>query len=272
MKTQWECFLQNIGTWQGSFATFSTAGELVEDIPSLLQLEQVEERKAKLTLKRESPKFPEPLVMEFSNFNQSLVFFETGAFSQGGLQLGVGQFGAEFGLVNHLGDRRMRLVQLYNDAYEVPALTLIREKNPTSNTPEQPRLQVEDLEGEWAGEAVTMFPDLREPLRFTSHLQMRREGDRLLQQLSFGDRTITTEAAIVGNVLLYDQNALPVRIVLLPDGASANFPLKATVGQPFVLEAGWLMAPGLRQRIMRNYDAKGEWVNTTLVTERKVGS
>ncbi len=271
MKTQWECFLQNLGEWQGSFAEFSPMGELREDIPSLLKLEEIAPRQARLTLQRDSPQFPEPLVQEYSSFSRSLLFFETGAFSQGAMQYSpYGQFGGEFGLVNGCGDRRLRLVQLYNIDSELQFFKLIREQRVGTTTPERPPLQVEDLLGEWQGEAVTIFPDWRTPQQFLSDLKIVRQGDLLQQQLCFGQRTIVTEAMIVGNVLKYHNSPLPVQMVLLPDGASANCPTQVAIGHPFVLEVGWLMEPTLRQRIMRTYDAKGEWINSTLVTERKV--
>ncbi|NJM69861.1 MAG: DUF3598 family protein [Scytonema sp. RU_4_4] len=31
MKSQWDCVLQNLGEWQGSFTHVSPQGELVED-------------------------------------------------------------------------------------------------------------------------------------------------------------------------------------------------------------------------------------------------
>ncbi|MBZ8181060.1 DUF3598 family protein [Oscillatoria salina] len=63
---------------------------------------------------------------------------------------------------------------------------------------------------------------------------------------------------------------LPVQILLLPDAASANCPLEIKRGYPFVLEAGWLVAPNLRYRLVRSYSAKGELLNLTLVQEEKV--
>jgi hypothetical protein len=40
--------------------------------------------------------------------------------------------------------------------------------------------------------------------------------------------------------------------------------------QSFILEVGWLIEPNLRQRMIRSYSDKGEWVSLTLVTERRV--
>jgi hypothetical protein len=39
MATQWECLLQNLGEWQGSFTRFSPQGGLLEDIKSVVSLE-----------------------------------------------------------------------------------------------------------------------------------------------------------------------------------------------------------------------------------------
>jgi hypothetical protein len=271
MKTQWECFLQNLGEWRGSFTTYSPQGEWREDIPSLLSLTAIPERSAvKLVLQRDAPRFPQPLELEFSSLSRSLLFFETGAFSQGAMQFApYSQFGAEFGLVTP--DRRLRTVMLYNTQSELDYVTLIREQRVGSDVAARPPLQVDDLVGEWQGEAMTLFPDWRSPEMFTSYLAIERVGDLLRQRLQFGDRTIETTAVIMGNLLKYDNSPLPVQIMLLPDGASVNCPLKVELGHPFVLETGWLRTPTQRERIIRSFSAKGEWVGLTLVTEQKVG-
>ncbi len=270
MKSQWDCFLQNLGCWQGSFTTFSPEGVFQEDIPSRLTLEQGESG-VDLTLKRDSPKHPEPLRMNFSSLSRGLLFFETGAFSQGSMQLTTyGQFGGEFGLVTP--DRRLRMVQMFegmNGVSNLKQVTLIREQRLGSDVPERPKLSVDDLVGTWQGEAVTLYPDWRAD-HYPMEMRLERVGDRLDQQITFGDRKIETSADIEGDRLMYRRSRLPVQILLLPDGASANAPLAITPGLPFVLEMGWLVEPNVRQRIMRTYDAKGEWVNVTLSVERRV--
>ncbi|MBE9031586.1 DUF3598 family protein [filamentous cyanobacterium LEGE 11480] len=270
-KRQWDCFLENLGEWEGSFTTYSPEGELREDIPSLLTLKQMEGRQGvHLTLKRDAPRFPKPLAMEFTSLSRSLLFFESGAFSQGGMQFSPysSQFGGEFALVT--ADRRLRSVILYNSQSELDYVTLIREQRLGSEVPERPPLQADDLVGVWEGQSVTLFPDLRPALNSTSRLEIERVGDVLKQRLQFGPRSLETEAAIEGNRLMYRNSALPVQIMMLPDGASVNVPLKPELGKPFVLETGWLRTPTLRERIMRSFDAKGEWVGLTWVTEMKV--
>jgi hypothetical protein len=268
MKNQWECFTQNYGEWQGSFTEFSPDGEQREHIPSVLKLEGTGPNTAKLILTRKSPKHPEPLVMEFQSFSRGLVFFETGAFCQGSMQFAPhSQFGAEFAIVT--SDRRLRMVQMYDTDSRLKYVTLIREKRAGSTAYERPAMTVDDLVGTWQGEGVTILPDLS-VREFTSTMTIERQGDRLNQQIAYGTGSIATSAKITGTKLIYDQSALPVQILLLPDSATANCPTAIKLGNPFVLEVGWLEAPGLRHRCMRSFDAKGEWIGVTLVTERRV--
>ncbi|MBW4621757.1 MAG: DUF3598 family protein [Cyanosarcina radialis HA8281-LM2] len=276
MKPQWECFLNNIGEWHGSFTRVSLEGEILEDTPSILLLESLnDDRDARLTLRRFPGGEVNEMVLEYnpSSMARKVLFFETGAFSQGSLQWApFTQFGAELALVDRNRSRRLRLVQLFDRESQLN-LTLIREKLAGTNTPESPILTVEDLLGEWQGEAITIYPDAQTPDTYPTNMKLRQEGAELLQELTFGSgtstRTITSQAKIDGKVLHFDRGALPVRVLLLPDGASATFPFKINSRTPFFLEAGWLLQPNLRQRMIRSYNETGEWVSLTLVTERK---
>lgn len=281
MKTQWESFLENLGEWHGSFTRLSLQGEVLEDIPSILVLEQRQDKQVHLSLKRDSPKFKD-LELDFNgSFNLGLLFFENGAFSQGSAQFSAyAEFGAEFGFIQQdpselrKANRRLRFVQMYSKEGQLSSLTMIREQRAGSGAPERPPLTVEDLIGEWQGEAVTIYPDLRTPTTYPTTLNIHRTGSRLHQELSFGHgegrRTIASSAQINGSILNFDQGAMPIQILLLPDGVSSNCPLAVKSGHPFVLEVGWLLQPDLRQRMVRNYTDTGEWTSITLVTERKL--
>ena len=183
-------------------------------------------------------------------------------------------FGGEFGLIdNQFGDgsRRLRMVELYNSSSKLEKVVLIREKLPTSNVPEKPTLTVDNLLGEWQGEAVTLHADLENPRKFSSYLQIRQQDSNYIEQiLSFGNRTISSKARVDGSRLLFENSELPTQIILLPDGASCNCPLEVKLGHNFVLEMGWLLQPNIRQRIIRSYNEKGNWVGCTLVTEKKI--
>ncbi|GAB4234339.1 MAG: DUF3598 family protein [Stanieria sp.] len=272
MLSQWDCLLKNLGEWQGSFTRLSPQGEETEDTPTIVTLEGKNNNKTVHQVVRYLPanEPPRDLVLEYSSLNSTILFFENGAFSQGSMQWGpYSNFGSEFGLIDR--DRRLRMVQLYNTSSQLDRVVLIREKLPHSNTPERPPLTIEQLLGEWQGEAVTMYRDLREPDTFTTHLQIEKlDSNHICQKLSFNNQTITSQARIEDSRLLFESGSLPVQILMLPDGASCNCPLEIKSGHNFVLEMGWLLQPNLRQRIIRSYNEKGNWLNCTLVIERKI--
>ncbi len=276
MKSQWNCHLQNVGEWHGSFTQLSPSGEAIADQASVLTLEgSADPPQACLTLKRTGS---QDLVLNYSTLNRSILFFESGAFSQGSLQFArTAEFGAEFGLIDgldgHIGDRRLRIVQMFGDNSHLRQITLIREQRAGTQAPERPPLQVEDLLGAWQGEAVTLYPDWRNPDCYATTLTVERQGQTLTQHLTFGpegaSQEIASTATIQGSCLRFQQGVQPIQVLLLPDGASINCPTQIQSGHPFFLEIGWLLRPGLRQRLIRSYNAKGEWISLTLVTEHK---
>lgn len=281
MGTQWENFLQNLGEWQGSFTQLSPTGEAIADTPTLLSLEGLDENeRVRLTLRffaaDATPGTDPPtreMVRQYQSLGRDILFFDSGAFSQGSIQLSpVSEFGSEFGFVS--GDRRLRLVQLFAPGGAPDKFTLIRETRVGSQASPNPPLSLDSLIGTWEGEAQVLYPDWRNPDRFPTTLQLEKIGtDRLEQKTTFGSgdsvRAIASSAKINGNILDFDRGSHPVRVLLLPDGASLTFPLSVTLRQPFFLEAGWAIAPNLRQRLIRSYSDRGEWTSLTLVTERK---
>ena len=284
MLSQWDCFLKNLGEWHGSFTRFSPQGEETEDTPTLVTLEGLNDNKNVHQVVRYLPpnEPPRDVVVDYDSLNRSIIFFENGAFSQGSMQWGpYSTFGGEFGLIdNEFGDgtRRLRMVELYSSTSQLQRVVLIREKLPDSKVPDRPDLTVDSLLGTWKGKAITLHADLSNPTEFTSQLEIKQKDSSSIEQiLSFRDeappplrdRTISSTAKIEGNRLLFDRD-LPTQVILLPDGASCSCPLKVGSGHNFVLEMGWLLQPDIRQRIMRSYNEKGNWVSCTLVTEKKV--
>lgn len=273
--SQWERLLLNLGAWQGSFSRLSPQGMLQEDSPTLVTLEGLNENQTiRQTIQHFSATTGEPVqnkVLEYSSLNRSTLFFTDGAFSQGSMQLApFTEFGAELGFIQ--GDRRLRLVQLFDQDGHFSRLTLIREHRQHTPVAERPPLSVEMLQGMWQGEAVTLYPDWRAPDRYATSLQIHREGNLLHQRLTTPQWELASTGEISGAIVRFEQGSYPVQLLLLPDGASSNTPLTVPKGKPFFLEAGWLAADNLRQRMIRSYDARGGWASLTLVTERKVDS
>ena len=264
MNSQWNALLKNLGEWEGSFTRLSPQGELLEDVPSVVSLSGLNDNQ---TIRQIVRVGEDEKVLEYSSLGKGIMFFEDGAFSQGSIQLApFSTFGAEFGFIH--GDRRLRLVQLFDKNLKLDRFTLIREHLAGTPPVQNPVLTVDALLGEWEGEAITIYPDLQKPDSYPIKMNLQLNHSGLTQSLSFANRTISSTATVKDSIILFEQTQ--VQVLLLPDGASVTSPLKAQLGQALFLEVGWLINPNLRQRLFRSYNNKGEWVSLTLVTERKV--
>jgi hypothetical protein len=275
MESNWKNFLKNLGEWRGSFAQVSLDGEILSSTPSILSLEQKEEDLVLFRLRRfasedcTTPPISD-IQQEYRSLGRQIIFFDTGAFSKGSLQIApFSDSGAEYGFVGE--NRRLRFVQLYDNQGNLGSLTLIREFRSGTDASERPPLTVEQLLGTWEGTACTAYPDWRSPDVYTTRLEVEKiSDDRLQQKLSFNGQTIVSTARISGNKLYFEGEETPRQILLLPDGTSCNTPLKVSHRQPFFLEVGWLNVENERQRIIRRYSDKGEWIDATHVIERKI--
>ncbi|NJM73486.1 MAG: DUF3598 family protein [Scytonema sp. RU_4_4] len=268
MRSQWEALLKNLGEWQGSFTSLSPQGEILEDVPSVVSLEGLNNNQ---TIRQTIRLAENEKTLEYSSLGRGVLFFENGAFSQGSIQLGpFSEFGAELGFISE--NRRLRLVQLFDKNLQLDRFTLIREHLAGTQPVQRPPLKVDDLLGEWQGEAVTIYPDWRSPQNNFTKMQLQLDGaGRLTQSLTFDGRTITSTATVKDSIIHFNQDPQKqIQVLLLRDGASATSPLKIQLRQPFFLEVGWLIQPNLRQRMIRSYSDKGEWVSLTLVTERRL--
>ncbi|MFQ3618298.1 MAG: DUF3598 family protein [Cyanobacteriota bacterium] len=289
--SQWQCLLKNLGVWEGSFTRLSPAGVEVSNVPTVVTLEGLNQNQTiRQTLEFGTSTTGDPpttKVLEYSSLNRSTLFFETGAFSQGSLQFSpFGEFGAELGFIAGdsrsirasgaahfpFGNRRMRLVELFHGAdgeSRLSSLTLIRETLRGSAAAERPPLTAEQLVGTWHGRAVTLYPDWRSPETYSTTLSISLDGTQLQQHLSAPGLSLSTTGTVTPTAIHFTQGSTPLQLLLLPDGASANTPLVIPKGKPFFLEAGWLISPTRRQRMIRRYDAQGGWESLTLVEEEK---
>jgi hypothetical protein len=275
MASNWENFLKNLGEWRGSFTKISADGEILDSTPSILNLEADDHNQVVLFRLRRfnSANYDSPPIQDYQQEYRSLgrqnIFFATGAFSKGTLQLApFSEFGAEYGFVDH--DRRLRLVQLYDQKGNFISLTLIREFRSFTDAYERPQLTVEQLIGNWQGQAHTVYADLRPSETYATYLEIKKIGDGYLEQkLSFQSQIITTKARIEGNKIISEMAGIGRQILLLPDGSSSNVPLQLQLRKSFFVAAGWLVRENERQRLIRNYSDKGEWISSTHVIEHK---
>ncbi|MBD2112457.1 MULTISPECIES: DUF3598 family protein [Cyanophyceae] len=272
-STQWARLLKNQGTWVGSFTQVSPTGEILQDTPSEVALIPLNEGNTMRQEIRKRPpgQPPSETVLEYSSLGRGVLFCETGAFSQGSIQRSpVSEFGAELGLIH--GSDRLRVAQVFPRQPTLGSLTLIREHLAGTEPTPRPMLTVDQLIGTWVGEATTVFPDWQPQRSMATRLEIQPGSDRAITQtLTFGNSpSIQSQGQLVGSTLRFEQGSQPVTVLLLPGGASTTFPTEIQSGQPLFLEAGWLITPTLRQRLIRTYNAQGTWESLTLVTEQKV--
>jgi hypothetical protein len=271
MKSQWDCVLENLGVWVGSFTVFSPQGEEVEDIPSVISLVGTDGNKSiELVLNRFYPIVgsseleSKTVAMSFSTPDAGAVFFDTGAFSSGqfAVNVGVRSIG-EFCLVGK--DRRCRLVQVYNSALQLERVTLIREQRQGTNALERPLLVISDLLGTWScseasgildGRGVVSVPKKTKSIFSTTDRGYQWDDDTLISLTASSDR-----------LLQFDLDRQSYQMLLLPDSAYSICPTQIIPGEPFYLEMGWLLSPGWRHRLIRRYDSTGKWNSTNFMVE-----
>lgn len=246
MASQWQNFLRNLGEWRGSFTTIGADGSIRDSSPSVLTLEaEDEDRLVRFGLRRwpagtaiapgggpaEGAGAPSrAITQDYRTLGRQVVFFASGAFNKGSLQVAPNTaFGGEFGFIGP--NRRHRLVELYDEAGRFDQLVLIREFRAGSGAAECAPTTADQLLGTWTGQTATISADWPEP----------DTGDC---RLEIGPREID-----------------PLR--LLPDGGFCRLPAQISHREAFMVEGGWLPAPGRMERLIRRYDASGAWLSAS---------
>ncbi|MEI6429464.1 MAG: DUF3598 family protein [Pseudanabaena sp. ELA607] len=275
MGQNWDNFLKNLGEWHGSFTKVSAEGVLLGSTPSILNLTGLEDNQLVIFRLRRFGEDSDSPTSDYSQEYRSLgkqgLFFDTGAFSKGALQYGpFSEFGAEYGFVGV--DRRLRLVQLFDKQGCFSEVVLIREFRTGSDGQERPALDMHQLVGKWEGKACNAYPNWSHSQIMDTTLEIKDLGNgKFYQQFaSSSGQSFANTAQLMGNQLTFVDSATPQRMLLLPDGTSSHVPLEIKVRQAFFVESGWLVSPTRRERLIRYYDHKGEWISATHFIEHKV--
>jgi Domain of unknown function (DUF3598) len=273
MKSQWECVLENLGGWVGSFTTVTAAGESIEDIPSIIRLEgSHDNRSVHLVLTRFYPLpnstelYPKEVVWDFSTPpGIGAIYFETGAFSSGALAVAAGvKTIAEFSL--RAADRRFRTIATFDIDQKLDRVTFVREQRQGTLAPERPHLSITDLVSTWTGTATTFYPQSVDPIvtPTTSTFTASGAGYRLVVDEDSIDWTVASQRLLEFTT---DRESQSYQMLLLPDGAYTITPARIRIGCPFYLEIGWVYQLGRRQRLVRRYDNAGQWQSATLICD-----
>jgi Domain of unknown function (DUF3598) len=273
MKSQWECVLENLGEWVGSFTTVTAKGEPIDDIPSIIKLEGIRDNQAiHLVLTRFYPlpnsteRYPKEVVWDFSTPpGIGAVYFETGAFSSGALAVTAGvKTIAEFSL--RAEDRRFRMIQTFDPNQQLDRVTFVREYRQGTTTPERPQLVLADLLGTWKGTATTWVTGSESQLvtNTASTLTASDSGYLLAEANDSNNLKVVNPRSLQFSE---SKDSQSYQMLLLPDGGYTTTPIQIQLGCPFYLEIGWVYELGKRQRLVRRYDGTGKWCSTTSICE-----
>lgn len=278
---QWLYIRKNIGEWQGWFRQFSPMAVWQRDTPSVLTLAEDRPNEHMTLVLKRSPAGEPTQTMErdlgYPGAAPYICFFPTGAFSQGAMQRRPwSSFGAEFSLLSD--HRRMRLVQLYNGTangdHNLEYVTLIPEyrvphwaHRPAA--PETLPLEINSLLGSWHGETVYFPATMAPPQVTTSHWQAHMSGEEVV----ISD-TLLADAPQERRFKPLDHHRWqavdhPKQYWLLPHGVSCTVCPQLPRDQTVQLEICWYLAPHQRQRLVRHYDAQGNWLGTGLALETR---
>ncbi|MEM9976498.1 MAG: DUF3598 family protein [Cyanobacteria bacterium P01_D01_bin.2] len=275
---QWTYIRKNIGEWRGSFIQFSPTAARVSDTPSVLTL--TEDRPGQhmaLVLKR-TPPGQSTHTMErdlgYPGAIPYICFFPTGAFSQGAMQRrSWSSFGAECSLL--ADDCRLRLVQLYSGNasgdHTLDYVTLIPEyRSPRAGENLEKlksHLDMETVLGTWQGDSLYLSATMDNPQVGVSHWQAQRVGDILT--LSLGSETQPQQFTAIDRHRWQAVGA-PRQLWLLPGDVSCMVYPHLPRHHHARLELCWYLSSERRQRLVRDYDADGNWVGTSLMLENRI--
>jgi hypothetical protein len=78
MRSQWDCLLQNLGEWQGSFTRFSPQGEQLEDTPTVVSFEGLNNNQTiRQIVRRLPPNQPvDEKVLEYSSLGRNTLLLK----------------------------------------------------------------------------------------------------------------------------------------------------------------------------------------------------
>jgi len=164
---EWELLQRNVGEWRGWFDSLDRSLQRTKRQPSLLTLEPAPsgvplhltlllwpEVEGASSLHQTPIGEPEKrIVQSFMRLDPDMGVFGTGSFSRGTLHRSTWtKLYAEFGFLH--GQRRHRLVLLWDGSGQLDRIVLIREFLAGSSAVECPPLEADQLIGDWRCEAL----------------------------------------------------------------------------------------------------------------------
>ncbi|MEN9213914.1 MAG: DUF3598 family protein [Gloeomargarita sp. DG02_4_bins_56] len=239
--SQWQCLMNHLGQWQGTFTEVSPLGTVGQSRPSVVTLAGCDEnRRIRQTIVVAGNR----QVLEYGGLGRGILLCADGAFSQGSLQWGpLGEFGAELGLID--GDQRVRCALVYENS-QCRHLTLIREQRGAGRLGQGERHLITQL-----------YPDWRTPAALSGGLTRQRSAAQVTLRWQ-----LETETGVWCGVHQADHRYEQghYRLLVLEPEIWVWFPPRVPQGVAFHLGLLWR-----GQALLRRYDRTGAWVDLTQV-------
>lgn len=205
------------------------------------------------------------------NFIAAIRAFENeNSFTSGYLRLMESlPFVSEQGIVE--GDRKRRGMVMYDRAGAPATLIAIREtRGGPLSADDDAVATLDDLVGEWTGEARILTADGAPETRVPARLLLGRDGSQLRIVTAFGDVGISLTGTPDGSSIAMSNGH---RLVWLPGKILLGFPehIPESGDRSFTIGLWWLPEPNRLRRMVRQYGADGAWLRTVLTDERRGG-
>ncbi len=230
---QWAGLVANVGWWQGEFIRLDPQRQECSRTASRIRLEVKGERHIEQLLDIGG----QTQTLQITSLKKGLVFFPSGAFSQGSLQWSpIGEFAVELSLL--AGLERRRLVAIYRAEQQQSHLATIT------------------LIPEYAQAPAPVRPELvgSEPVR-PETTSLAAAQSEMIQIDTFWQVECSSQR--------YSLTDEP-----LPYQCACALPLVLPKQKPFSLGLSWRVNADEQQHLVRHYDASGVWQSVCWYRQR----
>lgn len=276
MKTQKQCLALHLGRWEGIFTEYTPDSlEIKAQKRSVITFEQPEpqiirQTNAYFSMGSELVNST-PTSWEYRDFSVGLRFFEDGSFSNGKVQLApFSDFATEQGFL--VGDQKVRVVQQWNAQGITTSFTTIREIRGTWQDPGTTLISPDHLLGRWQGSTTTFTAAEYTPIISEIELEFQRDQDDWTEQIKIAGQTIKIDGVIAGSRLYLPK--FKGQMLFLPGNlivySPEQLPISTHSDRSFKVGLGWLPAPDIYLRMIRQYDQNGSWQSVALLQAKKI--
>jgi len=301
---QWERLCRNEGVYPGTLSRYEPARVSLVGTPRPTELHitpRAEDRDSAWVILRkpgdqDATQFYSRALDASTLAQQGMVYAQDGSFCSGSVLVRSGEGGLSALIVeqniNHWESGRIaarRRVVVHYRGRELSALSLYRELDQSDYVSERPRAKdfvrlLETGRGAWQGRAAYVYArDQRKDAHFNTEASLSIE-ELSMDGVDAGVPAVVTRVAAPGfervsrgrldesqNKIVFDpiHPNLQYQMRFLGRDCTVLAPHAVPLGQAFLVEFTWLVRPGLRRRIVRQYDSDGMYEGSVFIEEIK---